>query len=103
MARKTPFELTANTKTLDPELDLVEDWAALHHPPPDNGCVVCGVGGDVLIGDTPADQVTWRCQGCNGLVCRSCTLKIPNSRPVEYYHATLCSIRCWERVGKPDE
>ena len=44
---------------------LAEDWKAINVPPKDNGCVICGAGGeDVIIGDTP--KVTWRCRRCNG-------------------------------------
>ena len=99
----------------DDPLDLASSWASLDVPPeehrkwlaarsgPDNGCVVCGVGGDIEIGDTPSETVTWRCCGCERLVCRGCTLTIPDSRPREYYHETFCSIPCWEKMGKPDE
>ena len=90
--------------------DLIEDWQAINHPPKDAGCVVCGVGdGDIFIGDTPT-PLLWRCRGCNGLVCPRCVLCVPDGKNLEphaegreYFHDTLCSIRCWERVGRPDE
>jgi hypothetical protein len=93
------------------EPDLAEDWKTLGHPREDNGCVICGVGGtDVLVGDTRPEDVTWRCEGCMGLVCRDHTLCIPDARrgvPLykgrEYFSGTYCSITCWERCGSPDE
>ena len=91
---------------------LAEDWTNLKVLPDDSvGCVICGVGGeDIVIGDTPKEDVIWRCQGCNGLVCRNHTLCMPDARDHrphyrgrEYYHETMCSLQCWERLGKPDE
>ncbi len=94
--------------------DLREAWADLGIPA--KGCVRCRkeVNND-------GSKVEWRCAGCHGLVCRECTLTLPGwRRPTEphgkagydpepsaggreYYHDTLCSKQCWERVGGPDE
>lgn len=67
-------------------------------PPPDSGCCRCGK--TVNADESP---VLWRCEGCNGLVCRDHTLTIPGSHPAEYYEPTLCSNECWVKVGRPDE
>ena len=106
--------------------DLAESWRDLGFPPEDNGCIQCGkkVNAD-------GSGVTWRCAGCNRLVCRECTLcepgpsrravtasswlvnwvaqiddrsfDVPSPGGVKYMEDTLCSLRCWERIGRPEE
>jgi hypothetical protein len=61
-------------------------------------CSQCGA----LAHGNADPPITWKCQVCNRLVCRSCTLTIPGSDPVEYYETTLCSRTCWEKAGRPD-
>ncbi len=48
-------------------------------------------------------KVGWVCVGCNKFICRECTMTIPRSEPVEYYHDTLCSEKCWNKMGRPQE
>ena len=78
--------------------DLRDCWALLRVP--DSGCCVCGA----------KYQVTWRCAGCHRLVCQAHTLCQPTAQNLEphaggteYYELTLCSVRCWERMGRPEE
>lgn len=127
--------------------DLEEAWRDLNVPPEDNGCIRCGKKVN-----TDGSEVTWRCIGCNRLVCRDCTLCEPGQRGrdheyrlgqretlrriaemtdgdarekilselakaeaeptfsyvpspggIRYMDDTLCSLRCWERIGKPEE
>jgi hypothetical protein len=58
-------------------------------------CGVCGRSEDDL-----QCRVTWRCCVCNKLVCRHCTLLMPDDHPEktssapEYYYDTYCSERC---------
>ena len=61
-------------------------------------CSQCGT-----LQNEDASAVLWVCRGCQQPVCRACTLTIPESSPPEYYLDTLCSRRCWEAVGEPDE
>jgi hypothetical protein len=61
------------------------------------GCCRCGKKQHA-----DGSAVTWKCQGCQGLVCRECTLTIPGSVPLEYYEETLCSVACWQAIGSPD-
>jgi hypothetical protein len=54
--------------------DLEDAWRDLGVPPEDNGCIRCSkkVNND-------GSDVTWRCAGCNRLVCRECTLCEPRA------------------------
>ncbi len=56
----------------------------------DAGCCKCGATKH-REDDSP---VTWRCIECDKLLCRTCTLTIPYSNPVEYYEDTYCSNEC---------
>jgi hypothetical protein len=57
-----------------------------------------GAGGCCKCGATQHREdnspVTWRCIQCGNLICRTCTLTIPDSSPVEYYEDTYCSDTC---------
>lgn len=63
------------------------------------GCSKC----DKTVNDADGTKVQWMCNVCDSLVCRDCTLTIPGSMPIEYFHETLCSHACWEKAGRPEE
>lgn len=48
-------------------------------------------------------QPQWPCSVCDSLVCRWCTLTVPDSSPRIYYEDTFCSKGCWKKAGCPDE
>jgi hypothetical protein len=54
------------------------------------GCCKCGATKH-REDDSP---VTWSCVQCGKLICRTCTLTIPHSNPIEYYEDTYCSDVC---------
>lgn len=54
------------------------------------GCCKCGATAH----REDHSPVTWRCVQCHNLLCRTCTLTIPDSNPVEYYEDTYCSDTC---------
>lgn len=65
-------------------------------PPPVDGCSKCGR----KVEDDGA-MVLWRCQVCDKIVCRRCTLTVPGID--QYFDTTLCSHACWVEAGRPDE
>lgn len=72
-------------------------------------CCVCGAAQDTFPETLQHDEhgnvfsvaspepLRWRCNVCNRLVCRKCTLVAPSGR---YYHHTYCSEAC--RAANPD-
>lgn len=71
----------------------------------DDGCTICGRKINLDL-----SEVRWKCQGCGRSVCREHTLTLPDAKNLEphyggreYFEQTLCSITCWERVGRPEE
>lgn len=38
--------------------------------------------------------ITWRCAHCDEYVCFNCTLVIPDSKPIQFYEDTYCSVQC---------